>query len=348
MTVETVEELSSGLYVVPEIGEAVRALPRERYLQHVMELMGTEMADVPMRTFPPTLVLAAAISAVEPVGVEKVVQVGAGLGWSTYLLAQVAESVVAWERHAGRAEAIRQTLETLGVSNVVVRVGDGLAEEAVDGPLEAVLVSARYEIRPQHLIDALVAGSGRLVRFVAAGGRQGDLERVTMGADGPRFETLGRVPLHMRLGDLLVSLGELSRPALEQAAAEADLRDMRLGEVLREQGQEVAPEPELAAEVFPEGVPEDFQAYRGKGCGRCGGRGMRGRVAVVEYLEAGPAVRKAISKKLSLDELRAVAVDSGLSTLRTNGLRLVEAGTIPFEELGRIFSLEQLAPPRRA
>jgi type IV pilus assembly protein PilB len=108
------------------------------------------------------------------------------------------------------------------------------------------------------------------------------------------------------------------------------------------------PEPEILREVFPDGTPEGFRAFRGRGCPRCEGHGTRGRVAAIEYLRAGPEVRRAISRRLPVDELRGVALAAGLVTMRDNALRLVESGVIPLGELPRILPQERMAPERAA
>lgn len=103
------------------------------------------------------------------------------------------------------------------------------------------------------------------------------------------------------------------------------------------------PDPALLAEVFPGGAPKGFRCFKGKGCPHCHQRGTYDRVAVVEYLPLGPALRMAIARKLPLDALRAEARKAGLSPMREQGLEFVQRGVIPFEELKGFLSLEQLA-----
>ena len=104
------------------------------------------------------------------------------------------------------------------------------------------------------------------------------------------------------------------------------------------------PRPELVAEVFPGGVPEGFGFFAGTGCGRCGGLGALGRIAVVEFLPTGPRMRKAIARDLPLDDLREEALRSGLVPMREHALRLVHEGVIAFDELPWLLPPERLAP----
>lgn len=108
-----------------------------------------------------------------------------------------------------------------------------------------------------------------------------------------------------------------------------------------------APTGELAAEVFPDGVPEGFVGFHGRGCSRCADNGTYGRIAAVEYLPASPGFRSAISRRCSVDELREVALDGGLLPMREHALDLIREGVVEFEELRMLLPLERLHPERR-
>jgi len=107
----------------------------------------------------------------------------------------------------------------------------------------------------------------------------------------------------------------------------------------------VDPDPEILAELFPDGdVPEDFECWEGEGCDRCGGHGTHGRIAVIEFLRTLMPVRAAISRRPPVDELRLVARQNGLVTMRESALQHVRAGRIPLSELPRILPAERMAP----
>lgn len=106
---------------------------------------------------------------------------------------------------------------------------------------------------------------------------------------------------------------------------------------------EATPDVELSQEVFPGGLPAGFACWRGAGCGRCAGLGSHGRIAVVEMLPTGERMRRAIARDLPLDELRAVAREHGLVSMRSHALGLVAAGVIAFDELRWLLPPEQLA-----
>ncbi|MCC5826869.1 ATPase, T2SS/T4P/T4SS family [Alkalimonas sp.] len=110
---------------------------------------------------------------------------------------------------------------------------------------------------------------------------------------------------------------------------------------------EVEADPVILQEVFPEGAPASFRCFEGAGCPECHQRGTKGRVAVIEYMQANSAIRNAISKQEPVAELRWQALDSGLITMRDSALDLVISGVIPLSELPRILPAERMAPEQR-
>ncbi|MBI2375939.1 MAG: type II/IV secretion system protein [Deltaproteobacteria bacterium] len=110
------------------------------------------------------------------------------------------------------------------------------------------------------------------------------------------------------------------------------------------------PRPELVAEIFPYGMPKGFVTFAGAGCDACGGDGTFERIAVVELLPVSAELRRAISRRLPLDDLRAVARGSGLIPLIHQALEMVYSGLITLEELPSILNAEALVwhPPSPA
>jgi len=110
---------------------------------------------------------------------------------------------------------------------------------------------------------------------------------------------------------------------------------------------EVKPDPKILAELFPDGAPKSFRCFKGTGCDHCGKRGTKGRVGVVEYMQANADIRDAISKHPPIGELRRLALDAGLITMRDSALDHVIQGNIPLSELPRILPAERMAPEAR-
>jgi len=111
--------------------------------------------------------------------------------------------------------------------------------------------------------------------------------------------------------------------------------------------EQTTPDGKILQEVFPGGTPDSFRAYIGKGCEYCNDTGTHGRVAVVEYLHLNPELRNAISRNIPVSELRKLALDCGLITMRDSALDHVIQGNIPLSELPRILPEERMAPEAR-
>jgi len=80
-------------------------------------------------------------------------------------------------------------------------------------------------------------------------------------------------------------------------------------------------------------------AYRGAGCGKCGGTGYYGRVPVFEYLSITDPIRREIIAGSSATEIETVAMQQGMKTLALHGLSLVEQGLTTIEEVLRLCRL---------
>jgi type IV pilus assembly protein PilB len=104
------------------------------------------------------------------------------------------------------------------------------------------------------------------------------------------------------------------------------------------------PDVDILAELYPHGAPADFQCFEGRGCDRCRGSGAYGRIAVVEFLQVGPDIRRAIANQVVVDDLRILAAKSDMQSLRDSAIELVKAGVIQLSELYDILSAEQMRP----
>ncbi|MGZ4320138.1 MAG: GspE/PulE family protein [Gaiellaceae bacterium] len=74
--------------------------------------------------------------------------------------------------------------------------------------------------------------------------------------------------------------------------------------------------------------------HRPKGCGRCGGRGYRGRVALYEIMPITREVRAPLES--STDEIYQAAIREGMTTLHQDGVRLCIQGVSSLDEIHRV------------
>ncbi|MFH0731888.1 MAG: ATPase, T2SS/T4P/T4SS family [Candidatus Omnitrophota bacterium] len=76
--------------------------------------------------------------------------------------------------------------------------------------------------------------------------------------------------------------------------------------------------------------------YRGKGCEACLGTGYKGRTCIVEAVALDAKVRLAVMNKASEHEIKAIARQNGMETLREAGLNKAMNGITSLEEVIRV------------
>lgn len=92
----------------------------------------------------------------------RVLEVGTGSGYQTAILAKLAKHVYTIERLEPLQSAARQLLESLGITNVSYRLGDGSIGWQDQAPFDCIIVTAGAPEVPRALVDQLLDG-GRLV-----------------------------------------------------------------------------------------------------------------------------------------------------------------------------------------
>ncbi len=90
----------------------------------------------------------------------------------------------------------------------------------------------------------------------------------------------------------------------------------------------------LELELRPEDVIGKKFAM-GEGCDDCHGSGYRGRVGIFEILEMTPRIREAVLEERSTGDLNRLARESGMRTLREEGLVAIFDGLTTVEEIVR-------------
>ncbi|QLY26816.1 type IV-A pilus assembly ATPase PilB [Bdellovibrio sp. KM01] len=85
------------------------------------------------------------------------------------------------------------------------------------------------------------------------------------------------------------------------------------------------------------GVPQaeigDYKLMRGKGCSNCNNSGIKGRLAVYELLAMTEKMKEAILKGASTGQLRFLAREQGMKTLRRSALLKLKRGQTTIEEV---------------
>lgn len=81
---------------------------------------------------------------------------------------------------------------------------------------------------------------------------------------------------------------------------------------------------------------EPLTIYKPCGCEHCAQTGYRGRMGVYEIMTITPAIRRVISKHGTAEEIKDVAMEEGLQTLRMGASKLVVEGITSFSEMMKV------------
>jgi type II secretory ATPase GspE/PulE/Tfp pilus assembly ATPase PilB-like protein len=81
------------------------------------------------------------------------------------------------------------------------------------------------------------------------------------------------------------------------------------------------------------GTDGQLRQYRHRGCDACGGTGYRGRLGIHELLVADDAMRALVRRRAPASEMFELALQSGMRTLRQDGLEKVLAGLTDLPEV---------------
>ena len=83
-------------------------------------------------------------------------------------------------------------------------------------------------------------------------------------------------------------------------------------------------------------IGTNIKFNKGRGCQLCSMSGYRGRIGIYELLKVTPAIQQLILKKSSADDVRAVAIKEGLTTLRQAAIDKLLLGITSAEEVVRV------------
>jgi protein-L-isoaspartate(D-aspartate) O-methyltransferase len=178
----------------PRVLEAMAAVPRHLFTPPEYRSMAYADGPLPIgekQTISQPYIVALMTELLKLHGDENVLEVGTGSGYQAAVLAHLARSVHTIERHEPLAEHAEEVLSRLGISNVVIHIGDGSLGWPPGSPYDGVIVTAAAPHAPQPLLDQLADG-GRLV--VPVGGYSGQYLEVWERA-GSEFTHEALVPV---------------------------------------------------------------------------------------------------------------------------------------------------------
>jgi len=171
---------------------AVKKVPRHLFVEEALQSQAYSDHPLPIgekQTISQPYMVALMTEALLLTGRDKVLEIGAGSGYQTCVLAEIALKVFSIERIRSLAIQVRKLVYELGYLNVEIKFSDGTLGWMDESPFDAIMVTAGSPGIPQPLVDQLAVG-GRLVIPVGDPTDQ-ELIRVTRTEGGIKKEDLG-------------------------------------------------------------------------------------------------------------------------------------------------------------
>jgi protein-L-isoaspartate(D-aspartate) O-methyltransferase len=190
---EMTERLRKHYHILdPRVLAAMSSMPRHLFVPEA--LRGHAYGDhaLPIdfgQTISQPFIVARQTELLEVTKDDRVLEIGAGSGYQTAVLAEVAGQVFALERIPELARAAQRLLRELGIYNAIVKCFDGTFGWNEFAPYRGILVAAAAPEIPQPLVNQLAIG-GHLVIPVGSAKEQ-RLLRVTRTVEGMKTEDFG-------------------------------------------------------------------------------------------------------------------------------------------------------------
>jgi protein-L-isoaspartate(D-aspartate) O-methyltransferase len=149
----------------PRVLEAMLRVPRDEFVPESLRAEAYEDHPLPIgdnQTISQPYVVAVMLQYLQLAPTDTVLEIGAGSGYVTALLAELAAQVFSIERHPALASNARAILAKLGYANVELITADGTLGLPAHAPFDAILVSAAALEVPPALLAQLRNG-GRMV-----------------------------------------------------------------------------------------------------------------------------------------------------------------------------------------
>jgi protein-L-isoaspartate(D-aspartate) O-methyltransferase len=144
---------------------AMSRVPRHEFVDERYRKQAYADHPIPIgenQTISQPYIVALTVAALKLHSSDLVLEIGAGSGYQTAILAELSKWVYSVERHASLAMEARTILARLGYRNVTIIIGDGSEGLSTHAPYNAIAVAAAAPELPKPLLDQLNE-AGRMV-----------------------------------------------------------------------------------------------------------------------------------------------------------------------------------------
>lgn len=159
------EQLEARGITDARVLEAMRTVPRDRFIPAELRDHAYDDGPLPIgadQTISQPYMVALTCEVAQLSGAERVLEVGTGSGYHAAVLSRLAAQVISVESLPHLYDRARIILQSVGASNVSVRMGDGSFGCIEEAPFDVIIVSAAMPGVPTTLL-AQLKPEGRLV-----------------------------------------------------------------------------------------------------------------------------------------------------------------------------------------
>lgn len=168
------------------IHEIMMEIPRHQFLDNEFQTVAYIDSALPLgdgrKMLPPEL-LARMIQSLDLTGIEKVLDIACGSGYSTAILSRLAEHVIGVESITHLATKSINHMSHLQIDNVMIKNNNLLSGDIKNAPYNAILVNGALSEAPKALINQL-ADNGKLIYILHKKNSVSKVVMVTKSADG--------------------------------------------------------------------------------------------------------------------------------------------------------------------
>lgn len=177
------EKVIAAMAAIPRHLFVPTALQSKAYGDHALPISGGQTISQPY-------IVAKMTEILELKPTDKVLEIGAGSGYQTSVLSQLARTVFAIERIPELTAQAKARMQQFGVTNVTFRTGDGTLGWEIYSPYDACLIAAGGPVLPEPLLKQLKVGA-KLVIPMGKDKNEQRLVRYTKTEDGFVEEDFG-------------------------------------------------------------------------------------------------------------------------------------------------------------
>ena len=157
--------LPQGGLTNPAVIDVMKRVPRNRFVPPLHQSIAFSDQAIAIgyaQTISPPYIVAYMTEQLDPKSGDKVLEIGTGSGYQAAVLSLLVDQVYSIEIVEPLGLRAEKTLQTLGMNNVHVKVGDGYKGWPEAAPFDSIIVTCSPESVPRPLVDQLREG-GRMI-----------------------------------------------------------------------------------------------------------------------------------------------------------------------------------------